>query len=152
MLSPSELPDNDQRILNVSGVRRRIINAGTLECYAGRSCTLWTWALKENVACCLLPHREGSKAFCVPLWEVGYYVLFNALGFCNLQQEKHRAMLNELVGKLTNVCWDKCISTPGSKFSSSETSCLTSCAHRYLETSALIVRRFNNMQPGLDLN
>ena len=58
------------------------------------------------------------------------------------QQEKARAMLNELVGKLTSVCWDKCIGTPGSKISSSESSCLTNCAQQFMETSALILRRF----------
>eukprot|EP00250_Pteridium_aquilinum_P034847 c8213_g1_i1 orf=319-552(+) len=63
-----------------------------------------------------------------------------------LEQEKNRAMLNELVSKLTNVCWDKCIGTPSSKFSSSETTCLTYCAQRYLETSALILRRFGSGQ------
>jgi import inner membrane translocase subunit TIM8 len=26
-----------------------------------------------------------------------------------MQQGKGRAMVNEMVGKLTNVCWDKCI-------------------------------------------
>ncbi|XP_031490900.1 mitochondrial import inner membrane translocase subunit TIM8-like [Nymphaea colorata] len=46
-----------------------------------------------------------------------------------LEQEKGRAMVNEMVGKLTSICWDKCITgTPGSKFSSSEVSCLTNCA------------------------
>lgn len=63
------------------------------------------------------------------------------------QQEKQKAVLNELVGKLTDVCWDKCItSTPGSKFSSSESSCLTNCAQRFMETSSLILRRFQSLQ------
>ncbi|KAB2633133.1 mitochondrial import inner membrane translocase subunit TIM8-like [Pyrus ussuriensis x Pyrus communis] len=54
------------------------------------------------------------------------------LNFIN--QEKERAMVNEMVGKLTNVCWDKCITgTPGSKFSSSESACLANCARRYLD-------------------
>ena len=45
-----------------------------------------------------------------------------------VQQEKERAMITEMVGKLMNVCWDKCITgTPGSKFSSSESTCLTNC-------------------------
>ncbi|CAI6011923.1 unnamed protein product [Closterium sp. NIES-65] len=28
-----------------------------------------------------------------------------------LEQEKQKAMLNELVAKLTEVCWDKCVLT-----------------------------------------
>ncbi|BBN04394.1 mitochondrial import inner membrane translocase subunit TIM8 [Marchantia polymorpha subsp. ruderalis] len=64
-----------------------------------------------------------------------------------LEQEKQKAVLNELVGKLTDVCWEKCITyAPGSKFSSGEVSCLSNCAQRYLDTSTLILRRFQNMQ------
>ncbi|KAI4343573.1 hypothetical protein L6164_010907 [Bauhinia variegata] len=63
-----------------------------------------------------------------------------------INQEKERAMVNEMVAKLTSACWDKCItSTPGSKFSSSETSCLTNCAQRYMDLSILIMKRFQNM-------
>ncbi|XP_010536595.1 PREDICTED: mitochondrial import inner membrane translocase subunit TIM8 [Tarenaya hassleriana] len=64
-----------------------------------------------------------------------------------LNQEKERAMVNEMVAKLTSVCWDKCITgTPGSKFSSSETSCLTYCSQRYMDLSMLIMKRFQSMQ------
>ncbi|KAL6900712.1 hypothetical protein ACP4OV_005388 [Aristida adscensionis] len=60
-----------------------------------------------------------------------------------LALEQQKAMVGEMVGKLTSVCWDKCItSTPGSKFSSSETTCLTNCAQRYLDMSVLIAKRF----------
>ncbi|PON95703.1 Tim10/DDP family zinc finger [Trema orientale] len=64
-----------------------------------------------------------------------------------INQEKERAMANEMVAKLTTVCWDKCITgTPGSKFSSSEQSCLSNCARRYLDLSIIIMKRFQNMQ------
>ncbi|KMT10961.1 hypothetical protein BVRB_5g112940 [Beta vulgaris subsp. vulgaris] len=64
-----------------------------------------------------------------------------------LEQEKQRAMVNEMVAKLTSSCWDKCItSTPGSKFSSSEATCLNNCAQRYLDMSVLIMKRFQSMQ------
>lgn len=56
-------------------------------------------------------------------------------------------MVTEMVGKLTNVCWDKCItSTPGSKFSSGESTCLTNCAQRYMDMSLIIMKRFQSMQ------
>ncbi|KAG0501641.1 hypothetical protein HPP92_001713 [Vanilla planifolia] len=64
-----------------------------------------------------------------------------------LEQEKQKAMVSEMVGKLTNVCWDKCITgNPGSKFSSSEISCLTNCAQRYMDMSIIIMKRFQSMQ------
>ncbi|KAK7358683.1 hypothetical protein VNO77_00621 [Canavalia gladiata] len=62
-------------------------------------------------------------------------------------QEQQLAMVNEMVAKLTSTCWDKCITgTPGSKFSSSESTCLSNCAHRYLEMTVLIMKRFQSMQ------
>ncbi|KAL9275158.1 Mitochondrial import inner membrane translocase subunit TIM8-like protein [Drosera capensis] len=66
-----------------------------------------------------------------------------------IEQEKQRAMLNEMVAKLTSVCWDKCITgTPGSKFSSGEASCLTNCAQRYLDLSMMIAKRLQSMSQG----
>ncbi|KAF4362623.1 hypothetical protein G4B88_026185 [Cannabis sativa] len=63
-----------------------------------------------------------------------------------INQEKERAMLNEMVAKLTNVCWDKCVTgTPGSKFSNSEQTCLSNCARRYMDLSVIIMKRFQNM-------
>ncbi|GFP93797.1 mitochondrial import inner membrane translocase subunit tim8 [Phtheirospermum japonicum] len=59
-----------------------------------------------------------------------------------LNQEKQKAMVNEMIGKLTSTCWDKCVTgTPGSKFSSSESTCLTYCAQRYMDMSLLIMKR-----------
>ncbi|XP_020248405.1 mitochondrial import inner membrane translocase subunit TIM8 [Asparagus officinalis] len=64
-----------------------------------------------------------------------------------IEQERQKAMVSEMVGKLTNLCWDKCITgTPGSKFSSGETSCLTNCAQRYVDMSVIIMKRFQSMQ------
>jgi import inner membrane translocase subunit TIM8 len=55
-------------------------------------------------------------------------------------------MVNEMVAKLTSACWDKCItSTPGSKLSSSESSCLSNCARSYMDMSLIIMKRFQSM-------
>lgn len=60
-----------------------------------------------------------------------------------LEQEKEKMMMNEIVGKLTNECWDKCITaTPESKFRSGETTCLSNCAQRFLDMSMIIAQRF----------
>lgn len=51
-------------------------------------------------------------------------------------------MISEMIGKLTSACWDKCITgSPGNKLSSSETSCLTNCAQRYMDMSLIIMKR-----------
>lgn len=62
-----------------------------------------------------------------------------------INEEKQRAMVAEMVAKLTSVCWDKCITgTPGSKFSNSESNCLSNCAQRYMDMSIIIMKRFQN--------
>ncbi|XP_022135207.1 mitochondrial import inner membrane translocase subunit TIM8 [Momordica charantia] len=62
-----------------------------------------------------------------------------------INEEKQRAMVAEMVAKLTSVCWDKCITgSPGSKFSSSESNCLSNCAQRYMDMSIIIMKRFQN--------
>ncbi|CAN6218305.1 unnamed protein product [Urochloa humidicola] len=60
-----------------------------------------------------------------------------------LEKEKQQLMAKQMVSKLTSVCWDKCItSTPGSKFSAGETSCLSNCARRFLDMSMILGKRF----------
>ncbi|KAK9278403.1 hypothetical protein L1049_027968 [Liquidambar formosana] len=63
-----------------------------------------------------------------------------------ISREQEKAMFNEMVAKITNVCWDKCITgTPGSKFSSSESTCLSNCAQRYMDLTLIIMKRFQSM-------
>ncbi|KAG5029913.1 hypothetical protein JHK82_013505 [Glycine max] len=62
-------------------------------------------------------------------------------------QERQIAMANEMVAKLTSTSWDKCLTgTPGGKFSSSESTCLSNCAHLYIEMSVLVMKRFQSMR------
>ncbi|ERM98243.1 mitochondrial import inner membrane translocase subunit TIM8 isoform X2 [Amborella trichopoda] len=62
-----------------------------------------------------------------------------------LEQEQQRAMVNQMVAKLTDVCWDKCVTgSVGSSFSHSEVTCLSNCAQRYMELSMLTVQRFKS--------
>ncbi|CAL9085056.1 unnamed protein product [Musa acuminata var. zebrina] len=58
-----------------------------------------------------------------------------------------KAMIGQMVGKLTDQCWDKCISgTPGSKFSSKDSACLSNCARRFMDMSMLIMKKLQSMQ------
>ncbi|KAL6601777.1 hypothetical protein ACP70R_044997 [Stipagrostis hirtigluma subsp. patula] len=60
-----------------------------------------------------------------------------------LEKEQEMLMAKQMVSKLTSVCWDKCVtSTPGSKFSSGEATCLSNCAQRFLDMSMILARRF----------
>ena len=55
--------------------------------------------------------------------------------------EKQKAMFNELVSHVTELCFDKCVQKPGSKLDNSEQACLQSCTMRFLESSQVILQR-----------
>nr|CAB3490813.1 unnamed protein product [Digitaria exilis] len=60
-----------------------------------------------------------------------------------IEEEKHKAFANEVVAKLTHVCWDRCVTgSIGSSFSRSETSCLSNCAKRFAEVKMVIMQRY----------
>lgn len=58
-----------------------------------------------------------------------------------IQEENQKAAVQQIISKLTDTCWDKCISKPGTKLSAWETDCISNCAQRFLDTSLLIVQR-----------
>lgn len=58
-----------------------------------------------------------------------------------IQEENQKAAVQQIIAKLTDTCWDKCMGKPGSKLSSWETDCISNCAERFLDTSMLIVQR-----------
>ena len=47
----------------------------------------------------------------------------------------------QVVAKLADVCFDKCVSKPGASLDRYESACLSQCALRYLETGQLIMSR-----------
>eukprot|EP00227_Mantoniella_beaufortii_P000612 CAMPEP_0197613542 /NCGR_PEP_ID=MMETSP1326-20131121/59068_1 /TAXON_ID=1155430 /ORGANISM="Genus nov. species nov., Strain RCC2288" /LENGTH=74 /DNA_ID=CAMNT_0043182405 /DNA_START=658 /DNA_END=882 /DNA_ORIENTATION=- len=58
-----------------------------------------------------------------------------------LEEEKRKAMFNEVVAGLVNVCFDKCVTKPSSSLDRTESACLSNCALRYLETGQVIMQR-----------
>jgi len=60
------------------------------------------------------------------------------------QNEKAKQQFHELVLKISDVCFDKCVPSPGSKLSSSETSCSENCALRFMEATQLLNQRLMN--------
>eukprot|EP00898_Chlorokybus_atmophyticus_P005298 jgi/Chlat1/576/Chrsp103S00015 len=63
-------------------------------------------------------------------------------------REQQKAVFNELVAKLSDVCWDKCITKPGSRLDSSESACLSYCAHRFLDASNIVLQHFERRGGG----
>eukprot|EP00037_Helgoeca_nana_P032673 m.414914 g.414914 ORF g.414914 m.414914 type:complete len:101 (-) comp29467_c0_seq1:123-425(-) len=65
----------------------------------------------------------------------------------NIELMKRQAMqqvdmeiLNELVKKMSNLCFNKCISRPGDTLGNSEKSCLSNCTDRYTEAFGVVGR------------
>ena len=57
------------------------------------------------------------------------------------QQEQQKAVLNQLIHKLTTRCWEKCMGSPGKRLSSSEENCLKYCALRHIDASQFVQQR-----------
>ena len=55
--------------------------------------------------------------------------------------EKQKAMFNELVSHITELCFTTCVPKPGGKLDSSEQACLQNCTLRFLESNQVILQR-----------
>lgn len=59
-----------------------------------------------------------------------------------LEMENQKAVIQAAIGKLSEICFDKCCpAKPGNKLDSSEANCISNCAGRYLDTSMFIMNR-----------
>jgi import inner membrane translocase subunit TIM8 len=58
-----------------------------------------------------------------------------------LEREQQVAQVQQMIATLTDVCWDKCISSPGTYLSGRESSCLENCAKRFIDTTQYILQR-----------
>lgn len=60
-----------------------------------------------------------------------------------LVQEQHKLQLQELISTITEQCFKKCVSTPAARLSNSESSCITNCAKRYIDTTQVLMEKFS---------
>lgn len=60
-----------------------------------------------------------------------------------LMMEQQKALVQAVVTRLTDLSFDTCITKPSSSMSSSERSCVQSVVGKYLDTTELVVGRFN---------
>ena len=58
-----------------------------------------------------------------------------------METETQKAIIQQAISKLTETCFDKCVTKPGNKLDSSEANCIANCAGRYLDSSVFIVNR-----------
>jgi import inner membrane translocase subunit TIM8 len=58
-----------------------------------------------------------------------------------LEREQQLAQVQQMIATLTEVCFEKCVSSPGSYLSSRESSCIENCAKRFVDTTQFILQR-----------
>jgi import inner membrane translocase subunit TIM8 len=58
-----------------------------------------------------------------------------------IEQQQQMVHVQQLIATLTDVCWDKCISTPGASLSGKETNCVSQCAQRFIDATQYILQR-----------
>jgi len=59
-----------------------------------------------------------------------------------VQQQVAIAQMQELLGKVTDKCFKKCISSPGSSLGSGEQKCLAMCMDRYMDSFNLVSKAY----------
>ena len=52
--------------------------------------------------------------------------------------------LQQTISRLTDECWDKCVSSPSTYFSGKENACLDNCAKRFMDTTQFVIKYFNS--------
>jgi mitochondrial import inner membrane translocase subunit TIM8 len=58
-----------------------------------------------------------------------------------IEREQQLAQVQQMIATLTDVCWDKCVSSPGAYLSGRETSCLDNCAKRFVDATQFVLQR-----------
>jgi hypothetical protein len=64
----------------------------------------------------------------------------------DLAMEQQKAMVQAVMGRLTEMSFEACISKPSSSLSSSEKSCIQAVTAKYLDASEFTVGRFSQSQ------
>ncbi|KAJ3590064.1 hypothetical protein NHX12_008021 [Muraenolepis orangiensis] len=59
--------------------------------------------------------------------------------------EQQKAQFQAQVHNFTDVCWDKCVDSLGSKLDSRTSTCLVNCVERFIDTTLSITNRFTQM-------
>ena len=66
-----------------------------------------------------------------------------------METENQKAVIQAAISKLTDICFEKCITKPGNKLDSSEANCVANCAGRFLDSSVFVVNRMMAAAHGI---
>lgn len=58
-----------------------------------------------------------------------------------IARESQVAQVQQMIATLTDLCFDKCVTSPGTYLSSRETSCMQNCALRFVDATQFILQR-----------
>jgi hypothetical protein len=61
-----------------------------------------------------------------------------------LMQEQQMVMVQQVMFKLTESAFEKCVSKPGSALSSSEQNCISSVVGKYLEAGEFMIKKIGS--------
>lgn len=58
-----------------------------------------------------------------------------------LVAEQQRLEVQRMVMKMADLCFDRCVNKPGQSLSKSESTCISNCAERYLDSKMYVTNR-----------
>mmetsp|Transcript_10412 Transcript_10412/g.18210 ORF Transcript_10412/g.18210 Transcript_10412/m.18210 type:complete len:86 (-) Transcript_10412:982-1239(-) len=67
-----------------------------------------------------------------------------------ITKEQERRIVEDLIERIRNRCFDKCIQKPGPELSRKESDCLAKCIDVYLETNKTVAQTVLRPRPDLD--
>ena len=65
-----------------------------------------------------------------------------------METENQKAVIQQAISKLTETCFDKCVTKTSRQLDQSEANCISNCAGRYLDASVFVVNRMVSQRGG----
>ena len=57
--------------------------------------------------------------------------------------EDQKYKFQQQIHEFTDMCWEKCVDKPGSKFDGKTETCVVNCVERFLDTTVFVAKRFS---------
>ncbi len=63
-----------------------------------------------------------------------------------MEQENQRYQLQQVINRMSEMCWEKCVPTPDRELSKSERTCISNCVDRFLDTNVFVANRITKQK------
>ncbi|XP_075228383.1 mitochondrial import inner membrane translocase subunit Tim8 A-like [Lycorma delicatula] len=67
-----------------------------------------------------------------------------------IEEQVQKQRFQNLVGNLTDKCWDLCVDKPSPRLESRTETCLISCVERFLDSTHFVLNRFEKANKKLE--